>query len=662
MAIGAIIGGIGSLIGAGSSLFGPKRSSSSSGSRAVDISGYQAAADSYNRQAQDIYNQQKAFAERQAAIQNAYQTQQFLGGLTDYTDQYNYQWDLSVSDYQNQVAIQDYEALVQQKLYQKSLGIASSQLNLNDLSQDLAFATEDFNLKNLMKQTMFSQESELIALQNAVTENQLNTKTSGLALAGVGQQQELLGIQKGELGLKAGELGLQLEELGIKKSDLAISGKSLGLKSADIAVKGKELDLQRDQLGLSIQGLALQKLGIARDEQFIGQEEILLEQKNAIAQQFIQNELTESKRQATFEKQGAYVETLNKQGTVLTQQAGKSRGKAEQVVLGEFFRGMAQLESTLTGQNRQAALRLKELQTKTSFDRASLQLKRDKLGLQEQGLTMDQQRIAMQAQGLGLNQQQLALQARGVDLEQMQLLNQMRGVNLQQQGVGLQGQALGFAGQRLDVQGQQLGLEAAQIGLQQERYDVALQNSITDTTFNMKVIDAEVMQAAEQATMNKKNISIQKFGADLNAVANMMIKPSSLPVPPPPTKLPEQTFIEPPKIEAQYIAPPINKTAYDFGYRPTAASSGGGGGGGGTSAGSILGAVGAGLGAVGAIYSGFGGLGGSKSSGGDSNKTTYQGSQTGGTGLKFDEKTFSGGQTFNYTPGYKSTTQSMYGA
>lgn len=526
MAIGAIIGGIGTLFGAASSLFGSKQTSAPPDY----FSQYQAAADSYNKQAQDIYQQQLDYAKQQAAIANKYQTQQFLYGLSDYNAQYDYQWNLSVSDWQNQVAIQDFEALQQQKLYQKSLGIATSQLNLNDLAQDQAFAFEDFNLKNLMKQTMFSQESELIAVQNAIVENKLNSKSTALDLAGVSQQEALLGIQKGGLGIKFQELGIAQKELGIQQ-------KALGIK----------------------------KTGLVQEAQFVGKEETLLNQKNAIAQQFIEDELNESKRQATFEKQGAYVETLNKQGDVLTGQAGKSRGKAEQVVLGEFFRGMSQLESTLTGQNRQAALRLKELQSQTNFDKAKLQFKRDQLGLQAREMVLDERQLGLQAQQ-----------------------------------IGLAGAQIGLQGQQLGVQGQQLGTEAQRIGLQQQRYDVALENTITDSMFNMKVLDAEVMQAAEQATLNKKNIAIQKYGSDLNTVAQMMIKPSTLPTIPAPTKLPEQTFIVPPPIEPGFIAPPINKTAFDYGYRPSAPASGGG-----PSAGTVLSALGAGLQGVGAIYGGF---------------------------------------------------------
>lgn len=523
MAFGAILGGIGTLVGAVGGLFGSKQQPS-----APDyFTEYQAAANSYNQQSLDIYNQQVDYAKQVAAIQNRYQNQQFLSGLTDYNTQADYQWNLSVSDWQNQVTIQDYEALVQQKLYQKSLGIASAQLNLNDLSQDQAFAFEDFNLKNLMKQAMFSNESELIALQNAITENKLNKASTGLDLAGVSQQESLLGIQKGALGVKFGELG----------------------------ISQKELSLQAKQLGIK-------KTGLVKEAEFVGKEELLLNQKNAIAQQFIEDELTESKRQATFEKQGAYVETLNKQGTVLTQQSGKSRGKAEQVVLGDFFRGMSQLESTLTGQNRQAALRLKELQAQTNFDKAKIQLKRDQLGLQAKSMLLDERQIGLQAEQLGLAGAQLGLQ-----------------------------------NQQLNVQGQQLGTAAQQIGLQQERYDVALQNSISNTAFNMKVLDAELMQAAEQATINKKGVSIQKFGADLNTVAQMMIKPTNLPTAPAPTRLPEQTFIQPPEILPQFVAPPMNKTAFDMGYRASAPASSGG-----TSAGSVLGAIGGVMQGAGAIY------------------------------------------------------------
>ena len=69
-----------------------------------------------------------------ADIQNAYNWNTDTASAQDFIAQQDYQYGLAVSDWQFGKSIQDFEYLQKLKAYQKSLGIASSQLNLNDLA------------------------------------------------------------------------------------------------------------------------------------------------------------------------------------------------------------------------------------------------------------------------------------------------------------------------------------------------------------------------------------------------------------------------------------------------------------------------------------------------------------------------------------------------
>jgi hypothetical protein len=194
-------------------------------------------------------------------------------------------------------------------------------------------------------------------------------------------------------------------------------------------------------------------------------------EKEKIGKLSIRENLREAVRETTFQKESAMVESLRKQGQASLGQAGKSRGRAQQTTIAEFYRGMSQLESALSGRARQAALQVLELESQSK-------------------------------------------------------------------------------------------LSEKQISVQRTRSEVAMANAIRDTEFNMKVLDADVASAVEQSMVNRRDIALRQYGANLSASAQTMIRPERLAYSATPIKPPERIFIEPMEAIPGAVAAPIQQSVW----------------------------------------------------------------------------------------------------
>ena len=83
----------------------------------------------------------------------------------------------------------------------------------------------------------------------------------------------------------------------------------------------------------------------------------------------------------------------------------------------------------------------------------------------------------------------------------------------------------------------------------------ALQSSIAALGRNSAIMDASLSSSVEQSQRNMQQIGLQRYAADLQANASMMIKPKKGPAIPLPTQAPERIFIEPMK----YYHKPYNQ-------------------------------------------------------------------------------------------------------
>lgn len=257
----------------------------------------------------------------------------------------------------------------------------------------------------------------------------------------------------------------------------------------DIQIRDQQLDF--NDLGAkqaysnetaALAGVFTQQL-FDREDQVIGLQKALAENilnrrttqlemesvvnKGMFASLNTQEGLREFTKEIDYKKQDALVENLKAQGQNELRQASLRKGT--QATVADFYQGMSQLNSVLTGRQRQIALKLAEVGIETSI------------------------------------------------LEK-------------------------------------------KLGIQMEGVDNAAMNAVSDAQFNMRVLDRQVADAIDQSQRNLTDISLRKYGADLNAAAQVMIKPEPLPTPAAPLIPPERIFVKPMKIQPGAVQQPFRQS------------------------------------------------------------------------------------------------------
>ena len=90
----------------------------------------------------------------------------------------------------------------------------------------------------------------------------------------------------------------------------------------------------------------------------------------------------------------------------------------------------------------------------------------------------------------------------------------------------------------------------------------AIQSTIASIGRDAAVMDASLSSSVEQMRRNMRDISMRRYGADMQAKASMMIAPESLPDIPQPTQAPERIFIEPMKVMPGAVAQPVQQSTW----------------------------------------------------------------------------------------------------
>ncbi len=88
----------------------------------------------------------------------------------------------------------------------------------------------------------------------------------------------------------------------------------------------------------------------------------------------------------------------------------------------------------------------------------------------------------------------------------------------------------------------------------------ALQSSIAALGRNAAIMDASLSSSVEQSQRNLQQIGAQRYAADINAKANLMIRPEAPPDVLKPVQTPERIFIEPMEVLPQAIQAPIRQS------------------------------------------------------------------------------------------------------
>lgn len=80
-----------------------------------------------------------------------------------------------------------------------------------------------------------------------------------------------------------------------------------------------------------------------------------------------------------------------------------------------------------------------------------------------------------------------------------------------------------------------------------------IQSRLAGIGRNSAIADASLASSVEQSQRNMRQIAMDKYGADLQAKASMMIRPDALPAIPEPVQGPDAIFVEPMKATPAYI-------------------------------------------------------------------------------------------------------------
>ena len=114
----------------------------------------------------------------------------------------------------------------------------------------------------------------------------------------------------------------------------------------------------------------------------------------------------------------------------------------------------------------------------------------------------------------------------------------------------------------------------AKLGQAGRSGDRAVQMTAAEHGRNLAILDASFTSSVSQHDMNMFDIALNKFGADLNARANSMLRPEKLPDIPSPTKRPEPIWVEPMKIMPGYVAEPNTTATWMEGIQGVASAAG----------------------------------------------------------------------------------------
>ena len=107
---------------------------------------------------------------------------------------------------------------------------------------------------------------------------------------------------------------------------------------------------------------------------------------------------------------------------------------------------------------------------------------------------------------------------------------------------------------RLQQEGQ---ASMGQAGVSRQK---AIQSRVAAAGRNSAIADASLKSSVEQSRRNMRQIAIQRYGADLQAKASMMIRPEALPDIPMPEMGPARVFVEPMKAEPGFVPDPIKQS------------------------------------------------------------------------------------------------------
>ena len=465
--------------------------------------------------------------------------------------------DRAQKDYQEETARQnwefgksqvDYAFDQQNRAFNKSTQVYRDTLGLNQVGLDRAFDREDKILEEQFIDAAFQN-------QNLIQELYEQTGTAGFDKT---SKQLALWNAEGESDYQQASKLTNLRQL-IEGSQFDTAGKELEFVDQQGQTAYTKAGIQQDLYNKEgINKLKKVEVGIGLQEQ---------KTREQLENQVIMRDQENQRAQAAFGVEQKYVESLTNQGEAAVTQAGRSSGKAQLAVIAALGRNTTYMIDQLVRgkETADAQIKANKINTLNATQRAALAEQQidfsslDNLTKAEMQLEEADRSLAIGGKG---NQ---------LDLDKIK--------SLVAQGAETTG---------LDIQEIARSLKGKQTltGLDLDKIDWDIENVGSRFKQNQNILKASLDSAMDSALMNKGDKLVAKAGADLEAEARRMLRPSKQPYAPEPLDLPDLVYQDP--LAPEKPPEPIEGAMLQ---------SSGGGGSFASTASRVLGGVTAGLGA-----------------------------------------------------------------
>jgi hypothetical protein len=431
-------------------------------------------------------------------------------------------------NWEHGIAIQDYSYLSQLKAFQKSGEQFTQQTDLNEAEYQNALERETAVLDEQFIQSAFENQNLILDLY----------ETAGGK--GYDQASAVLGLQNTEATLEYGKLQEQtglshdFDKAAFQKADTQLSMKDsaggTAHQAASIKAAGKQKahELQYEKALTGSGGADVRES----------------KQRSDFENDLIRREVQNSRAKAAFSTTEENVKALQAVGQAQLSQAGRSQGKAVQMVLAQLGRSQAYTVESMMHESNAAQARMKQNRAKAlnTVQRAAIaDQKIDFEALQN----IDKVERDTEESLRGLN----------VDIEKGELgLDQIRS-------------GLFHVMENTDIKSTEIDRNLkhaqAEAGFDMKKIDWELDNLSNKFEQNQKILQTTLDSAVKASVANTKDIAQAKVQADLQTWANLMLEPELSPYAPKPIDLPYTEYddimmpVKPPK--------PIRGTSYNAG-------------------------------------------------------------------------------------------------
>ncbi len=406
--------------------------------------------------------------------------------------------DIEINNYQNETARQNWEQgkSMQQytwdqedRIYSKNIDQYNDQLEFNELEYTDALARE----KVALEETFIG-----AAFENQGLIQDLYEQTGA---AGFAKTQAKLGL-------------LAKEETDEYQKQKQLVNLIQNTKSAEYRTGGEELNIL-DRRGQTDFQKASLKQGLAEREanrrfQMAG---LMLDTKTRTQMTDYQNEMIrrEQRKQtmdAAHQNQEAHIRALQQSGQAQLTQAGRSQGKAVQMVMAELGRNNAYLADTLVRGQQTAEARMKQnkINNLNAIQKAALAEQQINVGT-IQDITKTMMGIEESERGLKIGDARSQL---NLDEIKQAVYNNVENTTLDVENIE-----------------QNLKQAQSQTGLSLKKTDWDLANVGSRFKTNQDILRTSLESAVAASEMNEKDIYRAKKSADMMAEARKMLDPSA---------------------------------------------------------------------------------------------------------------------------------------